>query len=225
MSVSPKKNFIQAWIVWAVVIFLASLAFHLQFISFIGNNLTLITSALLVYAPVFALHRNKESFDFFEKNWKEVFYSLKIFFLVSLVIFIPLLIANHYFQKIAFHAHYFPSYKNSSLWMTFTFNVLVVAFPEEFFFRGYLLKRFQQYFQDQKTFLGAQIGKGFFLTAFVFAFSHSLITLRWWHFSIFFPALVFGWLREKTDGLIAPILFHALSNVFASWVALHYRIF
>ncbi len=218
-----KKYFVEAWVVWAITILFASLAFQFQGIALIGNNLMLITSALLIYMPIAALYRRKESFDFFEKNLSQVFYSLKILLLALLVISPPLFLLNHFFQTLVFHAHYHPAIKNTSLWTVFFFHTLVVAFPEEFFFRGYLLKRFQQYFQDKKIFLGIRIGTGFFLTAFIFAISHSLITLRWWHFSIFFPALVFGWLREKTNGLVAPILFHALSNVFAAWVGLHYR--
>ena len=103
------------------------------------------------------------------------------------------------------------------------FHFFLVAFPEEFFFRGYFLRRMRQIFQDQKTFRGVLIGKAFFLTALIFAFSHSLIVLRWWHAAIFFPALAFGWLREKTQGLTAPILFHTLCNLFSTWVGLHYR--
>jgi len=223
MTSEAKKYFAEAWIVWGVTIFLASLAFHLQGVPWIRGNLMLITSGLLVYMPVWALYRRRESFDFFEKSLPQLAYSLKILSLVSLAIFGPLFALNHYFQAWAFHAHYYPSNKNATLWTVFFFHTLVVAFPEEFFFRGYLLKRFQQYFQDSRRFLGVTMGKAFFLTAFVFAISHSLITLRWWHFSIFFPALAFGWLREKTGGLVAPILFHAFSNVFAAWVALHYR--
>lgn len=219
-----KKYFAEACLVWAITIFLASLAYQLRGVSWIGSNLMLITSGLLIYMPVMVLYRRRESFDFFEKNFSQVLYSLKILFVTCLIIFPLLLLLNHFFQKIFFHRHYYAhAIQNTSLWTVFFFHTLVVAFPEEFFFRGYLLKRFQQYFGDQKMMLGVRMGKGFFLTAIIFAFSHSLITLQWWHFSIFFPALVFGWLREKTNGLLAPILFHSLSNVFAAWVGLHYR--
>ena len=34
--------------------------------------------------------------------------------------------------------------------------------------------------------------------------------------AVFFPALVFGWLRARTGGIGAPALFHALCNVLAS---------
>ena len=34
--------------------------------------------------------------------------------------------------------------------------------------------------------------------------------------AVFFPALVFGWLRRRTGGVGAPVVFHAACNVFAS---------
>ena len=30
----------------------------------------------------------------------------------------------------------------------------------------------------------------------------------------FLPGLLFGWVRERTGGLVAPVVVHALSNVF-----------
>ncbi|MFH1357919.1 MAG: CPBP family glutamic-type intramembrane protease, partial [bacterium] len=46
--------------------------------------------------------------------------------------------------------------------------------------------------------------------------------LQWWHGFIFFPALIFGWLKQKTKTIWAGTLFHAACNLFAYWVALHY---
>ncbi|MCB1214501.1 MAG: CPBP family intramembrane metalloprotease, partial [Deltaproteobacteria bacterium] len=71
--------------------------------------------------------------------------------------------------------------------------------------------------------LGARLGPAWILTSLIFAFSHSLMTLQWWHFAIFFPGLAFGWLREKTGYLSAGILFHALSNTYAQWIFLNYQ--
>ncbi|HPQ81946.1 MAG TPA: CPBP family glutamic-type intramembrane protease, partial [bacterium] len=42
------------------------------------------------------------------------------------------------------------------------------------------------------------------------------------HFSIFFPALVFGYLRERTGSITAPALFHAASNILMDWIARSY---
>ncbi|MBI3540840.1 MAG: CPBP family intramembrane metalloprotease [Deltaproteobacteria bacterium] len=88
-------------------------------------------------------------------------------------------------------------------------QLFVVALPEEFFFRGYLQTILRRKYRLQVAIPIASL---------LFAFSHSVIALQWWHFAIFFPALVFGWLREKTGGLVAPILFHALSNVAVFWI-------
>jgi membrane protease YdiL (CAAX protease family) len=40
--------------------------------------------------------------------------------------------------------------------------------------------------------------------------------------AVFFPALVFGWLRQRTGGIGAPMLFHALSNSFTLYLAQSY---
>jgi membrane protease YdiL (CAAX protease family) len=61
------------------------------------------------------------------------------------------------------------------------------------------------------------------LTCLIFAASHSIIAFRWWHFAIFFPSLVFGWLRDRTGGLVAPVLFHAASNLAMRHIGQLYR--
>jgi membrane protease YdiL (CAAX protease family) len=39
---------------------------------------------------------------------------------------------------------------------------------------------------------------------------------------VFFPALLFGWLRARTGGIGAPVVFHALCNLFADYLAKSY---
>src|SRR3990167_7751116 len=101
-------------------------------------------------------------------------------------------------------------------------NLLVVALPEEFYFRGFLQSRFNQLWPAKWRLLGAELGWGWIVTAVIFAFAHSVLNLQWWHFSIFFPALLFGYLRERTNSLTAPILFHTFSNCFMNWFAKSY---
>ncbi|MFO1519461.1 MAG: CPBP family intramembrane glutamic endopeptidase [bacterium] len=222
MTSTARRAFIEAFIVWAFCILAARVFYMMRGNSFVGHNLMLLTSGLFIYVPALVLYYRGESVDFFEKNSRQLFYSLKLTFFTSFLVFSLIALGNHFYEKIFFHFRYHPG-SNASLVSTFFFHLFLVALPEEFFFRGYFLKRMRQIFDDRFTFLGAKTGKAFFITALVFAFSHSLIVLRWWHFAIFFPALVFGWLREKTNGLTAPILFHALSNLFSAWVGLHYR--
>jgi membrane protease YdiL (CAAX protease family) len=39
---------------------------------------------------------------------------------------------------------------------------------------------------------------------------------------VFFPALVFGWMRARTGGIGAAVLFHALCNIFSATLARGY---
>jgi membrane protease YdiL (CAAX protease family) len=91
--------------------------------------------------------------------------------------------------------------------------VFFVAIPEEFFYRGYMQSRLDELWTPKWRVLGADLGPGWLLTCLVFAFGHSVVVFQWWHFAIFFPALIFGWLRARTNGVIAGALFHAACNV------------
>ena len=93
------------------------------------------------------------------------------------------------------------------------YHLFFVAIPEEVFYRGYLQTRFDEHFGTPWKVLGANVGWGLVLTCVLFAFGHSLIAPQWWHAFIFFPSLVFGWMRAKTGGPMAGALFHAWSNV------------
>jgi membrane protease YdiL (CAAX protease family) len=52
-----------------------------------------------------------------------------------------------------------------------------------------------------------------FWQAALFALLHFLVGFSPARLAVFFPALVFGWLREKRSGIGAAIWFHALSNL------------
>jgi membrane protease YdiL (CAAX protease family) len=93
-------------------------------------------------------------------------------------------------------------------------QLLVVALPEELFYRGWMQTAWAATAPRRGVrVLGATLGRGFFATQALFAVGH-LVVLQAWRLGTFFPGLLFGWLRERTGGLAAPILFHALSNLF-----------
>jgi len=92
-------------------------------------------------------------------------------------------------------------------------QLLVVALPEELFYRGWLQTNLARGAPGRGvTVLGARLGRGFLLTQLLFAAGH-LVTLQPWRLGTFFPGLLFGWLRERTGGLAAPVVAHALSNL------------
>jgi membrane protease YdiL (CAAX protease family) len=93
-------------------------------------------------------------------------------------------------------------------------QLLVVALPEELFYRGFVQTAWARTAPDRGVkVLGARLGAGFVATQALFAIGH-LVALQPWRLGTFFPGLLFGWLRERTGGLAAPVVLHALSNLF-----------
>jgi hypothetical protein len=93
-------------------------------------------------------------------------------------------------------------------------HLAVVALPEEFFYRGYLLGRLNDIFRGRINLLGARVGWGLLLQAGLFAGGHFLVDLNPQRLGVFFPALAFGWLRARRGTIVAPVMFHAAANVF-----------
>jgi hypothetical protein len=53
------------------------------------------------------------------------------------------------------------------------------------------------------------------VTSAVFALGHVATIHDPGRLAVFFPSLVFGWLRARTGGVGAAIAFHALCNLFS----------
>ncbi len=92
-------------------------------------------------------------------------------------------------------------------------QLLVVALPEELFYRGWMQTSWAAGSRSRAVVLGAALGAGFLSTQVLFALGH-LVVLEVWRLGTFFPGLLFGWLRERTGNLAAPVVVHGLSNVF-----------
>lgn len=101
-------------------------------------------------------------------------------------------------------------------------QLLVVALPEEAFFRGYLQSALDRAFPPRFRVLGAALGAGWLISAAIFALGHVLTIRHPARLAVFFPALLFGWLRARTGGVGAPILFHAACNLFSLTLARGY---
>ncbi len=93
------------------------------------------------------------------------------------------------------------------------FQIFFVAIPEEFFYRGYFQTRLNEVFPRKWLIFGVPMGWGSVIACLFFAFGHTVVLFQWWHFATFFPGMIFAWLREKTDGVIAGALFHAGCNI------------
>ena len=101
-------------------------------------------------------------------------------------------------------------------------QLLVIALPEEAFYRGYLQSAFDDVWRPRVRFLGAELGPSLLVTSALFALGHLATELDANRLAVFFPALLFGWLRARTRGVGASVALHALCNLFTSYLARSY---
>ncbi|HEX9297973.1 MAG TPA: MrtC family glutamic-type intramembrane protease [Polyangiaceae bacterium] len=95
-------------------------------------------------------------------------------------------------------------------------QALVIGLPEEAFYRGYLMTALDDAWGTPWTLGKAKLGWGWIVSSALFATGHFLTEPDVQRLAVFFPALVFGWLRARTRGVGASAIFHTLCNVFAS---------
>jgi len=97
-------------------------------------------------------------------------------------------------------------------WLVYQFFYVAVA--EEVFFRGYvqssIVSLTDRFAGGRRSIVFVSV----FLSAFYFAAAHFIVQGHLFSLLTFMPGLVLGWLFIRTKSLMAPILFHALANIF-----------
>ena len=102
-------------------------------------------------------------------------------------------------------------------------QLLVVALPEEAFYRGYLQTALDRGWPRARwRILGADLGAGWLCTSAIFAVGHYLALPHPNRLAVFFPALLFGWLRQRTGGIGTAVVFHAMCNLLVDSLAAGY---
>lgn len=93
---------------------------------------------------------------------------------------------------------------------------LLVALSEEILFRGYIQSRLDSAFGQPKQFFGIRWGWGLIISSLLFGLWHAgwfSGTLDWPHVIwTIIAGLLFGLVREKSDGVIAPAFLHGIMN-------------
>jgi len=92
-------------------------------------------------------------------------------------------------------------------------QLVVVALPEEIFFRGYVLHRLRQVLPPRRRLLGVPFGSAHVLAAVLFALVHLVAIPSPHRLLVFFPGLLFAWLAERGGSVVAPAVHHTFANV------------
>lgn len=104
-------------------------------------------------------------------------------------------------------------------------QLVIIALPEEAFYRGYLQSRLDEVMPGRLRVLGASVGPALAVTSVIFALGHFATIREPARLAVFFPSLLFGWLRARTGGVGAGIAFHAACNVFSELLGKGYRVY
>ena len=119
-------------------------------------------------------------------------------------------------QDLPFQAH-------RSIWWIFYLALVqffLVALPEEVFYRGYLQTRFDRLIGRDRSVFGVDFNwESTLLCSGLFALAHLMTIPHPARLAVFFPSLLFGWLRARTDSVLACTMYHAACNVLAQALA------
>ena len=92
-------------------------------------------------------------------------------------------------------------------------QLVVVALPEELFFRGFLLELLERKFPPKRRILGGGVGLALVLSSAAFALIHLPKDGDPRALATFFPGLLFGWMRSATGSILASTVTHGCSNI------------
>lgn len=104
-------------------------------------------------------------------------------------------------------------------------QLVIIALPEEAFYRGYLQSRLDDALPGRVRILGAEVGPALVITSVIFALGHFATIREPARLAVFFPSLVFGWLRARTKGIGASVAFHASCNIFSEVLGKGYGVY
>ena len=232
---AQKSALIEALLAFAAVSVLASVLFHLKSIAFVAANLHALVAAGFLLTPqlLLRLRRVPDSEDYGFRA-RPVGQGL-VLFAATCAAVLPVFTAGFWLWHRLLCARW-PLLVAGSCWrllhprlalppelpMLVLAQVLVVAVPEELFFRGYLQTRLDEVWPRRWRILGAELGWGWLVGAALFGLGHFLVTFEPQMLSRFFPGLLFGWMFARTRSVLAGALFHAVCNLLMDVLALSF---
>lgn len=106
-----------------------------------------------------------------------------------------------------------------------TTNLLLVALPEELFYRGFVETRLERLWPTRWSLFGIPLGRTVIVVSALFALGHWFG--EWGNparLGPFFPAFLFSLLARRQGSIVGAVAYHGLSNVFSALLLAGYRV-
>lgn len=230
MKGPPSSALYEALGTFAVGTLLVAIFYRLQFIGFVRDNLHAFVAAIFLFLPQLVLRRRGD-LEAYGLRADPVALGLK---LSATCVFgvLPLFVVGFYAWN-RFACAHLPSLVPGSCWhllhprfrlpaafpLLVLAQIVVVALPEELFFRGYLMGRLEDALPPTKMLWGAPIGWAWIVQAVLFGIGHVLVTFDPIMATRAIPGLLFGWLFARTRSILAGTIFHAACNILVEVLA------
>ncbi len=235
----PRRAGKDALVAWLLVAALVTVLVRINItIPAIGHLGSALVAVLFLYAPVYFAYRRKEELDDYGFHAAPVARGLVTAGAAIAVIFPIFVLGYLAFYEIACHSSLLAHLVPRNLCSRYTgfagihgpdlawnplakdsfsefcvVQLLVVALPEELFFRGFLLKLLEARFPPKRRILGGGVGLALVLSAAAFAIVHLPKEGDPRALAVFFPGLLFGWMRSATGSILASTVTHGASNI------------
>lgn len=236
LPISRRRALIEALIVFGGATAVCSVLWQLRgVVPLIQRMLHDLIAAIFLGTPTLLLMRRRDDLIAFGLTSQPIGRGLVTFFAVSALIFPPFVFGFYaYYRTVCgwaaagravppVYRYMCPRFAGgwgaARLRLDWTFlklvaaQLAVVALPEEYFFRGYLHTRMEQVWPPRRRIFGGGVGIALVMTSVLFALGHVLVDFNPLRFAVFFPSLLFGWMRGVTGSILAPVLFHASCNL------------
>jgi membrane protease YdiL (CAAX protease family) len=213
---------VEALLAFLGVTAVVSVLYHVRGVPFLERNLAVVAAVLFLYVPALLLWRRGHELEQFALRGRPIGKGLLLYVLFVAAVLPLFAFAYHFYLRrgcpLLYRAlgSYWQLYLRCpppivpalrlppEFPVTALSQLLVVALPEEFFFRGFLLGRLCETMPKPKALVAS---------ALLFALGHYLVTFQPAALAVFFPGLLFGLLRLTTGSILAGTLFHATCNL------------
>lgn len=228
---TARPAILEVLLVFLLASALAAVLTRLSFIGFVHDNLHALVAAGFLFLPQLVLRRRGD-LEAYGLRAEPVKLGLSLagglvgvvlpLFVVGFYVWnrwacvhLPVLVPGSCWHLLHPHLAFPPSFGMLAL-----AQVVVVAFPEELFFRGYVMGRLEDALPPTRRVLGAPVGWALVVQAVLFGLGHVLVTLDPIMFTRAIPGLLFGWLFARTRSVLAGTIFHAACNLLIEVLAM-----
>lgn len=224
-SIRPSRLFAECGILYGLSL-VATFANHVVTAPYFSDGTYLAVIVIMMLGPWICqryIHRRSS-----EESGAEIVLSLRDAVKglgVALALVLPVAFGVYVWQTSVVGLTFHPAWENyaqTPFLETIATQILLVAMPEEFFYRGYLMTTLRDAGERAFSWSPRKLKIAvIILTSLLFAIAHTMGG-DVGRLNTFFPALLFGLLRTRCDGILGCILLHASCNLMMQMMLVHF---